>query len=61
MILAFAPEDLMNFSQSREGPFEFCEVMISTTSPTCSCVESGTIFELTRAPVQRLPTSEWMA
>ena len=61
LILARAEEDFTIFSQSHEGPFELEEVMISTTSPVCSVELSGTIFELTRAPTQRLPISLWMA
>ena len=50
------------FSQSRLGPAEgTLEVKISTLSPEVSCESSGTSRPLTRAPMQRWPTSVWMA
>ena len=49
-------------SQSREGPAEgTLEVMISTVSADCSVVSSGTRRPFTLAPMQRWPTSVWMA
>ena len=43
------------------GPLALAEVMISTRSPVCSSVSSGTMRPLTLAPTQRLPTPEWIA
>ena len=51
----------MNLSQSRDGPLLAEDVMISTTSPRERVELKGTIFPFTFAPVQWLPTSEWMA
>ena len=60
LILTFVEELFAILSQSQDGPLEFGEVMISTTSPTCSGVFSGTILELTLAPTHLLPTAEWI-
>ena len=48
-------------NQSRDGPAvgDF-DVKISTVSAELSCVSSGTSRPLTRAPMQRCPTSVWM-
>ena len=52
---------LTNVSQSRLGPaFGALEVKISTTSPLSSGDSSGTSRPLTRAPMQRWPTSVWI-
>ena len=49
------------FSQSRLGPADgTLEVKISTLSPELSLESSGTRRPLTRAPMQRWPTSVWM-
>ena len=49
-------------SQSREGPaVGALEVKISTVSAELSRVSSGTRRPLTLAPMQRWPTSVWMA
>ena len=58
LIFTLVEEPFTIFSQSQEGPFEFWEVITSTTSPTCSGVLSGTIFPFTFAPTQRFPTAE---
>ncbi len=57
-ILLRARPDLTNFSQSRDGPAsgDF-EVKISTVSPLPSRDSRGTSRPLTRAPMQRWPTS----
>ena len=50
--------DATNDSQSRDGPApSVFEVKISTTSPFSSLRSSATSRPLTRAPMQRLPTS----
>ena len=51
---------LTMLSQSRDGPREDDEVMISTKSPVLSSVFSGTMRWLIFAPMQRLPTAEWI-
>ena len=61
-ILLRARGEATNCSQSRDGPaVAVFEVKISTVSPECSLVSSGTSRPLTRAPMQRCPTSVWMA
>jgi hypothetical protein len=48
-------------SQSRDGPApSTLEVKISTVSPEASAESRGTRRPLTRAPMQRCPTSVWM-
>ena len=59
-ILALASLVLTMLSQSREGPWEACEVMTSTKSPVSRELDRGTMRPLTLAPMQRLPTAEWM-
>ena len=59
-IFALASPVLTMFSQSREGPWEDDEVMISTKSPVLSSVFRGTMRWLILAPMQWLPTAEWM-
>ena len=59
-ILALASLVLTMFSQSRDGPWELAEVMTSTKSPVSSWAVSGTMRPFTFAPMQRLPTAEWM-
>ncbi len=57
-ILLRARGDLTKPSQSRDGPaLGALEVKISTTSPLSSVDSSGTSRPLTRAPMQRWPTS----
>ncbi len=57
-ILVRARGDLTNAIQSRDGPaFSDFEVKISTVSPLSSSLSSATSLPLTRAPMQRLPTS----
>ncbi len=49
-------------SQSRDGPaVGDLEVKISTVSAVLSVVSSGTRRPFTLAPMQRWPTSVWMA
>ena len=60
LIRFFAWVLLTTFSQSRLGPLEFCEVIISTRSPLWSSVSMGTSFPLTLAPTILFPTAEWM-
>ena len=51
-----------NCSQSRRRARALdLDVKISTVSPDDSCESSGTSRPLTRAPMQRWPTSVWMA
>ena len=51
-----------NCSQSRLGPApSTLLVKISHVSPDCSAESSGTSRPLTRAPMQRWPTSVWIA
>ncbi len=53
---------LTNVSQSRLGPaVAALEVRISTTSPFCRVLSSGTSRPLTRPPMQWCPTSVWTA
>ena len=48
-------------SQSRLGPADgTLEVKISTLSPEVSLESSGTRRPLSRAPMQRWPTSVWI-
>ena len=61
-ILLRARDEATSFSQSREGPaVGALEVKISTVSAEVRTVSSGTSRPLTRAPMQRCPTSVWMA
>jgi hypothetical protein len=55
-----AREVATKLSQSREGR-ALGPVRISTTSPFWSSARNCTIRPLTRAPMQRLPTSVWIA
>ena len=58
LILARALGDAANASQSRVGPAPSAlEVKISTTSPFSSLRSSATRRPLSRAPMQRWPTS----
>ena len=51
-----------NCSQSRLGPApSTLLVKISTVSPEASVESSGTSRPFTRAPMQRCPTSVWIA
>ena len=57
-ILAFARGDTTKPCQSRDGPaLGALEVKTSTTSPFSSLRSSATSRPLTRAPIQRWPTS----
>ncbi len=48
--------------RTRLGPaFSALDVMMSTTMPISRCESSGTSLPLTRAPMQRWPTSVWIA
>ena len=50
--------DLTKLSQSRDGPaFSALDVNTSTVSPLSSVDSSATSLPLTRAPMQRCPTS----
>ena len=61
-ILLRALDEATICSQSRDGPaVGDLEVKISTVSAELSWVSSGTSRPLTRAPMQRCPTSVWMA
>ncbi|SKU86959.1 Uncharacterised protein [Mycobacteroides abscessus subsp. abscessus] len=58
LILALARGDTTKVCQSREGPaLAALEVKTSTTSPFSSLRSSATSRPLTRAPIQRCPTS----
>ena len=58
LILLRARDVTTNDSQSRLGLWPGC-VMISTMSPFCSRVRSGTILPLMSAPTHWWPTSVW--
>jgi len=61
-ILLRALDEATICSQSRDGPAEGeLEVTISTVSAEDTWVSSGTRRPLTRAPMQRWPTSVWIA
>ena len=62
LILFLARALLTNCSQSRLGAASWAlEVKISTVSPLFSWLSSATRRPLTRAPMQRWPTSVWIA
>ena len=57
-----ARDEATIWSQSRDGPADGdFDVKISTVSAEDSWVSSGTSRPFTRAPMQRWPTSVWMA
>ena len=57
LILFLACVLFTTFNQSRLGPFEFCEVIISILSPFLITYSIGTNFPLTRAPTILFPTA----
>ena len=57
LILFFACVLFTIFNQSRLGPLEFCDVIISTRSPFLISYSIGTSFPFTLAPTILFPTA----